>query len=64
MVMRRPAATLALDIVVFELRVLQLVALITHGIHVGGAVVVPGASSKCCVVRPSHFILKERANRA
>jgi hypothetical protein len=26
--------------------------------------VVPSASSKCCVVRPSHFNDKERANRA
>lgn len=55
---------LTLSIVVFELRVFQLVTLITHGAHVGGAIVVPGASSKCCVVRPSHFNLKERANRA
>jgi hypothetical protein len=63
MVMRQTAAP-ALDIVVFELRVLQLGALVTLVAQFGGTVVVPSASSKCCVVRPSHFNDKERANRA
>lgn len=63
MVMRQTAAP-ALDIVGLELRVLQLGALVTLVAQFGGAVVVPSASSKCCVVRPSHFNDKERANRA
>lgn len=62
MVMRQTA--LALGIVVLELRVLQLITLVAEVAHIGGAIVVPGASSKCCVVRPSHFNLKERASRA
>ena len=63
MVMGQTAA-LALGIVVLELGVLQLITLVAEVAHIGGAIVVPGASSKCCVVRPSHFNLKERASRA